>query len=519
VTSKDHLLAIDFGTQSVRALLFDARGSLVAKNRVEVEPYFSNQPGWAEQDPLYFWRSLCEACQGLWESSPVPREAVAAAALTTQRATMVNLDSGGEPLRPAIVWLDQRRCEGLQPVGGPWGLLFRAVGMRATVAHFQAEAEANWVRRHQPEIWDRTHKFLFLSGFLTHRLVGRFVDSVGSQVGYVPFDYKRLRWAGPRDWKWQALPIDSGLLPELVSPGEPLGEITAEAAEATGIPAGLPLIAAAADKACEVIGAGCLEPNVGCLSYGTTATINTTHRRYVEAIPMLPPYPAAVPGAHSLEVQIYRGYWMVSWFKREFGLREQRLAHERGVEPEQLFDELINEVPAGSMGLILQPYWSPGVKVPGPEAKGAIVGFGDVHTRAHVYRSILEGLAYALREGAERCQRRSGARMTEVRVAGGGSQSDAAMQITADIFGLPASRPHVYEASGLGAAIDAAVGVGLHPDFTTAVAEMTRVGATFEPDPSNRALYDSLYREVYLKLYRRLQPLYERIRAITGYPP
>ena len=171
------------------------------------------------------------------------------------------------------------------------------------------------------------------------------------------------------------------------------------------------------------------------------------------------------------------------------------------------------------MGLILQPYWSPGVKVPGPEAKGAIVGFGDVHTRAHVYRSILEGLAYALREGAERCQRRSGVRMTEVRVAGGGSQSDAAMQITADIFGLPASRPHVYEASGLGAAIDAAVGVGLHPDFTSAIAEMTRVGATFEPDPSNRALYDSLYREVYLKLYRRLQPLYERIRAITGYPP
>ena len=519
MTSKDHLLAIDFGTQSVRALLFDARGSLVAKNRVEVEPYFSNQPGWAEQDPLYFWRSLCEACQGLWESSPVPREAVAAAALTTQRATMVNLDSGGEPLRPAIVWLDQRRCDGLTPVGGPWGLLFRAVGMRATVAHFQAEAEANWVRRQQPEIWDRTHKFLFLSGFLTHRLVGRFVDSVGSQVGYVPFDYKRLRWAGPRDWKWQALPVDLELLPELVPPGEPLGEITAEAAVATGIPAGLPLIAAAADKACEVIGAGCLDPSLGCLSYGTTATINTTHRRYVEAIPMLPPYPAAVPGAHSLEVQIYRGYWMVSWFKREFGLREQRLARERGVEPEQLFDELINEVPAGSMGLILQPYWSPGVKVPGPEAKGAIVGFGDVHTRAHVYRSILEGLAYALREGAERCQRRSGVRMTEVRVAGGGSQSDAAMQITADIFGLPASRPHVYEASGLGAAIDAAVGVGLHPDFTSAIAEMTRVGATFEPDPANRALYDSLYREVYLKLYRRLQPLYERIRAITGYPP
>ena len=170
------------------------------------------------------------------------------------------------------------------------------------------------------------------------------------------------------------------------------------------------------------------------------------------------------------------------------------------------------------MGLILQPYWSPGIKVPGPEAKGAIIGFGDVHTRAHLYRAIIEGLAYGLREGKERCERRSGVAMTELRVAGGGSQSDAAMQITADVFGLPTSRPHVYEASGLGAAIDAAVGLGLHPDFKTAVSEMTRVGETFEPDRENQEIYDGLYRRVYQKMYRRLRPLYEEIRNITGYP-
>ena len=519
MTSGDHLLAIDYGTQSVRALLFDACGNLVAKNRVEVEPYVSPRPGWAEQDPEAMWRWLGEACRGLWDTSPVPPSAVAAVSLTTQRATMVNVDADGHPLRPAIVWLDQRRCEGLEPVGGLWGLAFRAVRMRETVAHFQAEADANWLRTQQPEVWHRTHKYLFLSGFLTHRLVGRFADSVGCQVGYVPFDYHKLRWAAPRDWKWQALPMDPGLLPELVPPGEVLGEITAAAAAATGIQAGTPLVAAAADKACEVLGAGCLEPRVACLSYGTSATINTTHRRYVEPVPMLPPYPAAVPGAYSLEVQIYRGYWMVSWFKREFGLREMGIAAERGIEPEQLFDELVREVPPGSMGLVLQPYWSPGVKVPGPEAKGAVIGFGDVHTRAHIYRAILEGLAYALREGGERSERRSGVRLEEVRVAGGGSQSDAAMQITADIFGLPASRPHVFEASGLGAAIDAAVGAGLHSDFETAVAAMTRVRDTFEPDPTNRGIYDGLYREVYLKMYRRLQPLYRKIREITGYPP
>ena len=518
VANGDHILAIDHGTQSVRALLFDLRGNLAAKNRIEIEPYVSPRPGWAEQDPLYFWRSVCDACQGLWRNSDISRSSVAGVALTTQRATMINVDRDGAPLRPAILWLDQRRTDGLPPVGGAWGIAFRLARMRETIAYFQAEADANWIKINQPEVWRATHKYLFLSGFLTHRLVGRFVDSVGCQVGYVPFDYKRLRWAGPRDWKWQGVMVEPEMLPELVPAGGILGEITSEAADATGIPVGLPLVAAAADKACEVIGSGCLDPHIGCLSYGTAATINTTHAKYVEAIPMIPPYPAAVPGSHSLEVQIYRGYWMVSWFKKEFGHREQLVADQRGIPPEELFDELVRDVPPGSMGLVLQPYWSPGLKVPGPEAKGAIVGFGDVHTRSHIYRAILEGLAYALREGGDRCQRRSGVDMTEIRVAGGGSQSEVAMQITADIFGLPTARPHVYEASGLGAAIDAAVGLGLHPDFPTAVAEMTRCGKQFHPNPESREIYDQLYHEVYRKLYGRLRPLYEQIRRITGYP-
>ena len=122
--------------------------------------------------------------------------------------------------------------------------------------------------------------------------------------------------------------MDPALLPELVPPTGLLGEITSSAAADTGIPAGLPLIAAAADKACEVIGAGCSQPHVGCLSYGTTATVNTTHHKYVEVIPLIPPFPAAIPGAYSLEIQIYRGYWMVNWFKQEFGLREQIIADE-----------------------------------------------------------------------------------------------------------------------------------------------------------------------------------------------
>jgi sugar (pentulose or hexulose) kinase len=517
--SADKILAIDNGTQSVRALVFDLKGNLLAKSRVPIESYSTPAPGLSEQDPLIFWKAVCEACQNLWKISDIKKESIAGVTVTTQRSTLINLDKDGQPLRPAITWMDQRRTLGLKPVGGLWGLLFRLSGMTGTVAYLQAEAEGNWIQTNQPEIWKRTNKYLFLSGYLTYKLIGQYKDSIGSQVGYIPFDYKNMTWCGKGDWKWQAVPVEKHMLPELVPPAGILGEISQKAAEETGIPAGLPLIAAAADKACEVIGSGCLQPNIGCLSYGTTATINTTHRKYVEVIPLIPPYPSAVPGAYSLEIQIFRGYWMVSWFKREFAHNETRLAKERGIETEELFDDLVNSVPAGSQGLVLQPYWSPGLKVPGPEAKGAIIGFGDVHTRAHIYRSILEGLAFGLKEGAERTSKRSGISITEIRVAGGGSQSKAAMQLTADIFGLPTSNPHIYEASGLGAAIDAAVGLKLHPDFDTAVKEMTRICNTIEPNPANHRIYDELYQKVYCKMYKRLKPLYEEIQEITGYPP
>ncbi|MES2074995.1 MAG: FGGY-family carbohydrate kinase [Pseudomonadota bacterium] len=513
-----YILSIDNGTQSVRALLFDLDGNLAAKAQVHLEAYFSDHPGWAEHDAEGYWQAVCEACQRLWSGTDIPRSAVKGVAVTTQRGTVVNLDRHGKPLRPAITWLDQRRTDQVPPLSPWWRAAFKLARVDSTIEFFRREAEINWIAAEQPDIWARTDKFLLLSGFLNYRLCERFVDSIGSQVAYLPFDYKHHRWAGPRDWKWQALAIKPSMLPELVAPGTVIGTITAAAAAATGIPQGTPLVAAAADKACEVIGAGATEPHIGCLSYGTTATVNTTTRKYVEVTPFIPPYPAAIPGAYSTEVQIFRGYWMVNWFKEQFGHLEQAAAHRHGGSPEELFDGLVEDVPPGSMGLMLQPYWSPGIRVPGPEAKGAMIGFGDVHTRAHMYRAILEGLAYALREGMERIEKRGGVKVTELRVAGGGSQSDAAMQLTADIFGLPAARAHVYETSGLGAAIAVAAGLGLHKDFDSATRAMTRPGRVFLPIPANQAIYERLYRRVYLKMYQRLQPMYAEIADITGYP-
>jgi sugar (pentulose or hexulose) kinase len=518
MTTRDLILAIDNGTQSLKALVFDLEGRLLAKESVSFRPYVSPKPTWAEQDPEVFWQALCAACQALWRRQTVSRNRIAGLALTTQRGTTINVDRKGCPLRPAILWLDQRKTFGLPAVGGFWGIIFRLAGLSQTVAYLQQEAEANWIRIHQPDLWRNTHKYLLLSGYLTFRLTGRFVDSIGCQVGYVPFDYKKQHWASSWDWKWRVLPIDPQLMPDLIAQAQPLGELTRQAAEATGLPTGLPVIAAAADKACEVIGSGALDSSIGCLSYGTTATINVTHRRYVEPVPLLPPYPAAVPGYYTVEAQVYRGYWMVNWFKEEFGDRERQQAAELGTEAEELLDGLLETVEPGSMGLILQPYWTPGLRMPGPEAKGAVIGFGDVHTRAHLYRAILEGIAYALRDGMERIQRRSRCGIASLRVSGGGSRSRHALQLTADIFGLPVSKPHLYETSGLGAAIDAAVGLGQHRDFTAAVNAMTRVDHVYEPDLAAHRVYDALYRDVYQRLYKRLKPLYQRIREITGYP-
>lgn len=516
--SADHLLAIDVGTQSARALLFDAAGVLVAKAKVPFEPYVAPHPGWAENDAELYWGAVGEACRALLADPAVRVDAIAGLALTTQRSTVVVVDADGRPLRPAIVWLDQRRTEGLPRIGGVDGAAFRALGVAETVATFQAEAEANWLIAHEPATWAQTSKYLLLSGFLAHRLVGRFVDADASQVGYLPFDFKRRRWAKRGDWKWKAAPIEPDMLPELVPTAGRLGELTPAAAAHLGLPAGLPVIAAGADKACEVLGSGCLAPDIGALSFGTTATINTTHRRYVEPIPYVPPYPAAIPDAYSLEIQVHRGFWLVEWFRREFGAAEEAAARERGVDPVDILDELLGRTQPGAMGLVFQPTLSPGVRIPGPEAKGAAIGFGDVHTRAHLYRAVVEGLAFALREGRERTERRTKIPITSLRAAGGGARSDRVVQIAADVFGLPVGRPHTFETSGLGAAIDAAVGLGIHPSFEVAVAAMTRVVETRDPEPVAAELYDALYRRVYRQMYERLQPLYEEIRAITGYP-
>lgn len=510
------ILSIDCGTQSLRAILFSPDGTLLHIAKIDYRPYYSSRPGWAEQDAEVYWRSLTEACYRLGEEAPDEVRRVAVVGLCSQRNSMVNVDEEGRPLRPVITWLDQRKAKRVYTPMWPMRLAYRATGMDQAIARAQTDGKCNWIRQYQPEIWEKTYKYLQLSGFLNLRLTGEFTDSVASQIGHIPMNYKKMRWSTRRQLTAKLFPIERTKLPQLVKPGDPIGKITAKAAQETGIKEGTPVVACGSDKGCETLGMGVLSQRMVSLSFGTTATVQTTARRYFEPIRFMPPYPAVIPRHYNPEVEIFRGYWMITWFKEEFAHEALQEAAESKITPEVVLNRLLSEAPPGCMGLMVQPFWGPGLTH--PLAKGSIIGFGDVHRKPHVYRAVIEGLGYALLDGLHRIQKAGRVQAERVAVSGGASESDEICQITTDIFNLPLVRGRTSETSGLGAAIAAAVGAGIHPSFQEAIERMVTYDKVFEPDPRNAALYHELYTRVYAKIYDRLMPLYREIHEITGYP-
>lgn len=513
---RDVALSIDCGTQSLRVMLFSPDGTLLDKEKIEYEPYFSQKPGWAEQNAEVFWESLCAGCNKLKNRQPGVFERIIGVGVSSQRDTMVCVDKDGKCLRPAITWLDQRKAKLVYNPKFPLSLAFKALGVKESIIKAQADGKCNWIMQSEPEIWKFTHKYLQVSGFLNHRLTGGFKDSAASQIGHIPFDYKKIKWASRFSFSRKLFPIEQEKLPELSAPGEILGHITRGAAQQTGLPKGLPVVACGSDKGCETVGMGVLNEDRASLSFGTTATVQTTTQRYYEPLRFMPPYPAPIPGRYNPEIEIFRGYWMINWFKEEFGLFEVLEAQKRGIAPEIALNELLSQTPPGAMGLIAQPFWSPGLS--SPSAKGAIIGFGDVHKKSHVYRAVIEGLGFALYEGLMTLQRSGGFKAKQITVSGGASQSKEICQISADIFDLPLFRGRTFETTGLGAAMVTMVGLGLHGSFNEAVDRMVHYDEVFEPIKEHSLLYKEMYTRVYSTMFKALSPLYDQIRDITGYP-
>jgi len=464
-----YLLAIDNGSQSSKVTVFDARGQAVASAIRRLRPYDTSVPGHAVHPGDDIWDSIRDACRDAMARFPGDPADIAAVGLCTIRFCRALLAADGSLAEPVLSWMDERVSRAYEPDN------------------------------------PLTRYITTSSGYITHRLTGRFVDAAANYQGVWPIDQDTATWSSdPAAYTSAGMARD--MLFDLVPPGGRLGGVTSAAAEATGIPAGLPVYATANDKAVEALGGGLAEDGTVLLSLGTYIAAMTIGSSSRSADDNYWANFAARPGKYLYEsTGIRRGMWTVSWYRSV-------LEGRGGDEPPPgaaLLEDALNaeasELAPGSNGLLTLPDWlAPGHAV---WRRGALLGFDGSQGRAHIYRSILEGIALTMANNTAAMEQALGRRLSPVLVSGGGSRSDLMMQIVADVFARPARRTAVNDAAGLGAAICAAVGHGIYPDWDQAAAAMIVPGDEFAPDGRAARAYQEI-NKVYATLATFTDPLF-----------
>lgn len=493
----EYVVSLDIGTQSVRAIVFDRLGNQIEKERILNKPYYSLEPGWAEVEANEYWSNLCIVLKKLMEKMGDEKYSIKACSITANRDNIIPLDENGDYIRDWITWIDQRRVPEFKSEDilkfSSKGKLLSIFGKK-TFEMLGYQSKFNWFKYHEPKTYEKADKYLSIAGLITYKLTGEFKDSIGMQVGVLPIDHEKLKYHD-LDIVYDVIGVRKDQLPKLCKPNEIMGYVTKEASKLTLLPEGLPIVAAGGDKQCETLGSGCFKDGQAVISYGTLATIAITSKKYVKnKNNTYYTWPSSIPDAWNPEFNIYRGYWLITWFCRQY-------VEEKGFP--DLIDEMnekAKDVPPGSNGLFVYPYWTPHPALC-PMARGGIIGWTDYHKKEHLYRAILEGIAYALRDGLEIIEKDTKRKIEELYVVGGGSQSDVSMQLTADIFNLPVKRLSTHEVCGVGAAINAARAINMFRSEEEAVKNMTKVSQVFTPIKGNVEVYDDIYKNVYKQMY------------------
>lgn len=506
------VLTFDVGTQSARVILVDSQGSILDKvKKIYKNPYYSLKPNWAEQDPQVYWDILCTACQELKQRHLEDWDRIIAVTCTCIRGSAVCFDENKKPVRDAILWLDKRKAENMPPMTLKTRAMFKAARLTETIDILRTGMYCNWLALNEPETWARTKTYGLLSTYFNVQFTGILKDSNANICGILPYDTKNHRWYPITDFHRELYLVGNDKLFPLVPPGTVLGPISREAAEATGISEGLPFIVTGSDKMCETFGLSCTTGDTAAISLGTLSSIQVPSKRFFTMQMVIPPFPS-LTGDFLNELQTYRGFWLVSWFKEQFGQRELEEEQRTGVHAERLLDEQLSQVPPGCDGLIMQPTLTPDAVT--PHARGVFLGLTEVHTRMHFYRAIVEGISFILYDGLKNLEKAGKTEVMRAFIAGGGSNSPYICQIVADVLGLPIYRIQTDEACGLGSSILAFVSMGVFPNIDTALRAMVHEKDHFDPDPDTHALYKRMYYEVYHKMFHRLLKLYRNIDNI-----
>jgi sugar (pentulose or hexulose) kinase len=503
--SPTFVIGIDSSTTACKAIAWDAHGTALAEGRATY-PLLEPQPTWYEQDACDWWRGTCAALKDL--SSRIDLSRAEALCITHQRESFVVVDTTGLPLRNAILWLDERSRRQVDYLINTFGRdhIHQVTGKPPSMN--PALPKIVWLIQNEPDVIRRTAKILDVHAYLIYRLTGQFRTSLACADPQGLVDMRAQTWAVDLI---RGLNLRLDQFSELVQPGAPIGLVSSCAAAECGLPAGLPIFAGAGDGQCAGLGTNAAIPERAYLNLGTAVVSGVISPQYL-ANPAFRTLYAPIPGNFYLESVIRGGVFMISWFADKFA-SEMRAG---SLSPEDFFGSAAAQVPPGSQGLMLVPYWN---NVMNPywdaAASGIMVGWTGAHGREHFYRAILEGIAYEQRLASEGVMNALGRPINEFVALGGGSRSPLWCQILADVTHLPVQRSGSTEATCLGAGILAAAGVGWYPDILTAANAMTHTAQRFEPQPENQAIYDRLFKEVYLHLFPTLQPLVDRLTDIS----
>ena len=482
------VLGIDVSTTATKAILVDESGSVRGIGTASY-PYETPRPQWSEQDPRLWWDAAVTAIPKALAAAGVDGGQVAAVGLAGQMHGAVLLDASDEPVRPAILWNDQRtaaECDEIRERVGATRLI--EITGNDAITGFTAP-KLLWVRRHEPETWRRVAHVMLPKDYVRLRLTGELVVDKADGAGTLLFDL------AARDWSPEvlaALELDPAWLPRTAEGPEPVGAVTDAAAAATGLASGTPVVAGGGDQAANAVGVGAVDPGVVALSLGTSGVVfAATDRPLVETEGRVHAFCHAVPDRWHLMSVMLSAAGSLRWF-------HDALAPE---VPYAALDEEAAAVPAGSAGLWFLPYLT-GERSPHPDplARGAFVGLTVGHERGHLVRAVLEGVAYGLRDGLDQMISAGMPVPTQVRAAGGGIASPLWRQILADVLGVQIATVVTNEGAAFGASLLAAVGAGWFTTVSDAAAWATRLEVAAEPGADA-----SVYAET-IRGYRRLYP-------------
>jgi ribulokinase len=504
------VLAIDAGTEAIKAGLFEPDGTLIASGARSYQTYFP-RPGWAEQDPDDWWAGLVGAVHDCLRNAPVPASEIRGICADATTCTLIPLNASGQPLRRALLWMDVRASRQARQIfeTGDDALRYSLAGVSAE----WMPAKALWLKTNEPEVWHQTTSLVEYTDWIAYRLTERLALNINTIAqrwyyhtpsgGWPTAFFDRIGLAG----------IEAKLPADVLKVGEVVGPLSAEAAAALGVPAGIPVATGGGDAFIGLLGLGVVEPGDLGVVMGSSNVLSGLTASEVHFPGIFGSFPdAVILGLNLVEGgQVSTGS-ILNWFKRNFAGDLALEAQARGVSVYRLLDEEAARIAPGADGLIVLDYFQ-GNRTPHTDssARGVMFGLSLQATRAHVFRAVMEGIAYGMQDilatfAHNQCE------VSRVIACGGATHSPLFMQIYADVIGKTIFTTRVAEASLLGSAVAAAVGAGLYPSLQTASQRMVKLSGSYSPDPARHQQYQFYVRQ-YQVMYRQLKGMMRDVTA------